>query len=68
MKLIMDNGNEYELIESKHRDFVFHSVEPNNDFSNVPQIHNITDGGMQPFYYKAIQINGKFYIPKFTNQ
>jgi hypothetical protein len=67
MKLIMDNGNEYELVEIQNSEFVYFSVSPNEDFVHIPQIENITDGGIQPFKYKSIKINLKFYLPKFTD-
>lgn len=60
----MDNGNEYDLQEIQYSDFVHHSVKPNEDFLSVPMVENITDGKIQPFRYKAIKINLKFYAPK----
>lgn len=65
MKLIMDNGNEYELREIQHPQFIVHSVQPNQDFINSPYRERQLEGELQPFLYKSIQINSKFYAPKF---
>ena len=64
MKLIMDNGNEYDLQEIREHEFIYYTVKPNEDFINAPAIENITDGQPQPFRYKSIRINGKLYAPK----
>jgi len=68
MNIIMDSGNEYELKEVQYPDFIYHSVKPNEDFVGVPQIENITDGGIQPFRYKSLVINLKFYAPIIFSQ
>ena len=65
MKLIMNNGNEYELEQVQYPDFIFYSEKPNEDFINVARIRGIDDKGAQPFQYKSIIINGMYYAPKF---
>lgn len=61
-------GNKLGLTEIKYSDYIIHSVKPSEDFKSTSMVENITDGGHQPFRYKSIVINFKFYIPEILTQ
>lgn len=65
IRLIFDDGNEYELIQTET---AFFEIDLKTPYPNFKEVNSIDKVGNKTFTYKCISFNGKTYAAKLLNK